>query len=162
MQVLFEAGADVNQIETLSHSPLTLAAERGQKEAIEFLIEKGAHVNAVNHMYTPLARAAMYRQYDCVNTLLKAGADVNMVVNIGMASRLRSIQQSSIPRVKLLVEAGADVNIRNIDRNTALFSSANGTRSNVTLSNVSNRELRLDVNTESDVNGEENEVDTEN
>ena len=84
MQVLVEAGADVNQTEILSHSPLTLAAERNQKEAIEFLIEKGANVNAVNHMYTALARAAMYRQYNCVHTLLKVGADVNMVVNMGV------------------------------------------------------------------------------
>ena len=162
MEVLLEAGADVNQIETLSHSPLTLAAERGQKEAIKFLIEKGADVNDVNHMYTALARAAMFRQHDCVNTLLKAGADVNMVVNMGYTALLYAAQSGSHSCVKLLIQAGADVNVRNTDGNTALSSAANGTKINVTLSNACNRELRLDVNTGAGVNGEDNEVDIEN
>ena len=133
MQILFEAGADVNQNDYLFHSPLSLAAERDRKEAIEFLIEKGADVNVVNDMYTGLARAAMYGQYDCVDVLLKAGADVNMFVNMGYTALMYAAQSGSHSCVELLIQAGADVNIRNTKVNTALTSAATGTRTSVTL-----------------------------
>ena len=162
MQVLVEAGADVNQSESLFHSPLTLAAERGQNEALKFLIEKGADVNAINRMYTALARAAMYGQYDCVHTLLKAEANVNVLVNMGYTALMYAAQSGSYPCVRLLIQAGADVNLRNIDGNTAISSAANGTRTNVTSSDESNRKLILDISRGGDVNAEDNEIDIKN
>ena len=162
MQVLVEARADVNQSDPLFHSPLTLAAQRGRKEAIEFLIEKGADVNAVNQMYTGLARAAMYGQYDCVDVLLTAGADVNMVVNMGYTALMYAAQSGSHSCVELLIQAGADVNLRNIEGNTALSSAANGTRTSVTLPDVSNTFLKFQISAGAAVNAVHNKVETQN
>ena len=53
---------------------------------------------------------------------------MNMVVNMGYTTLLYAARSGSHSFVKLLIEAGGDVNTRNIDGNTALFSAANGTR----------------------------------
>ena len=59
------------------------AAECGQKEVLEFLIEKGADVNGTHFRFRPLEGAATFGHYECLDVLLQAGADVNAVDSMG-------------------------------------------------------------------------------
>lgn len=58
-------------------TPLHSAAERGHMEALHFLVDARANLDAVdNGGDTPLHRAALESKLDAVRALLRAGADV--------------------------------------------------------------------------------------
>ena len=72
------AGADVNTKTKFMETPLHFAAENGQKEVAELLIDKGADVNAnAKWERTPLHAAAKTGQKDIIELLIVAGANVN-------------------------------------------------------------------------------------
>lgn len=60
-------------------TPLHLAAESNRPQVIEYLVSKGADVNARNNGgYTPLHEAAYIGALDSVKTLVRLGADFNL------------------------------------------------------------------------------------
>ncbi|ESO86950.1 hypothetical protein LOTGIDRAFT_128209 [Lottia gigantea] len=67
------------QNETISGRKLIhFAADYGQPEMIEFLVHKGADVNALDsHGITPLCAAVFEGHVKCVKILLEKGADKN-------------------------------------------------------------------------------------
>ncbi|CAM1307958.1 Uncharacterised protein g4722 [Pycnogonum litorale] len=67
-------GADVNS-ELNGRQPIHYAADYGQAEVIEYLIQKGANINAKDrHGITALLAAIYEGHTDCVKILLKKGA----------------------------------------------------------------------------------------
>jgi cytohesin len=70
--------ADVNTKTKFMETPLHFAAENGQKEVAELLIDKGADVNAnAKWERTPLHAAAKTGQKDIIELLIVADANVN-------------------------------------------------------------------------------------
>jgi len=112
--VLLEVGADVNacvaaESGSVGHTPLMLAAYRGRLDLVKQLLAAGADVHAqTEHGLTALASAAWggktsaYEQV--MQELLAHGArpDAEALTAAG--------RKGSAEMVKLLVEAGADVN----------------------------------------------------
>ena len=80
VELLVEAGADVNTRLDKGYTALMLAAKQGNQKCVEYLISKGANVNMVDHEHfeTPLLKASFNIHYDCARLLLLAGARVNM------------------------------------------------------------------------------------
>lgn len=67
---------NVNQKNEMGQTPLHLAAEKGQKEIVEMLLEKGADVNATDKEgRTPLHDAVFYRHYEIAKILLQHHSD---------------------------------------------------------------------------------------
>lgn len=67
---------DVNRELVGGRRPLHVAADYGQAELVEYLISKGANVNAQDkHHITPLLSACYEGHKSCVEILLKKGAD---------------------------------------------------------------------------------------
>lgn len=70
-------GANVNEADWSGHTPLMLAAARGHKSAVEFLLAKRADLNASERIdkLTSLMRAVAHGHKDVCEALLTAGAD---------------------------------------------------------------------------------------
>ena len=74
LELLLDAGADVNIIGE-TRSPLQWAAEYGQLEACELLLEKGATIEERGEDgRTPLMLASIFGHTEVVKLLLKSGA----------------------------------------------------------------------------------------
>ena len=105
MDLLIEAGADVNMSDRSSDTALILAAWHGNVECVS----AGADVNVRNKdKDTPLLTAAKKDRCECIRILVEAGADVNMKGEYGY-SALMSVIECPVC-VEVLLEAGADVN----------------------------------------------------
>ncbi|XP_072311255.1 myotrophin [Eucyclogobius newberryi] len=67
---------DVNRMLEGGRMPLHVAADFGHAEVVEYLISKGANVNAPDkHGITPLLAACYEGHVSCVKILLEKGAD---------------------------------------------------------------------------------------
>ena len=133
---LIKAGADVNVV-CDGYTALILAARKGMTRYAKLLIKAGAHVNMENSVRNnALCYAAEKSHYEFIEILLKAGADVNpgygnfpivalnsfrLPYNRNNDAKRRSKRLKSL---KMLIKAGADVNVRDRRHLTALMSAA--------------------------------------
>lgn len=93
------------------------AVARGNVNAINRLHDKGENINAVDDSgVTALIHAVNLNQKEGAIALLSAGADVNVGDSVSNNTPLHfAIQQGNVFFVRLFVENGADVSLRNID-----------------------------------------------
>ncbi|EMS65675.1 Ankyrin repeat and SOCS box protein 3 [Triticum urartu] len=82
----------------------------GDREMVELLLTKGASVDSVSVSGTPLHIAAFRGQDEAMKVLLENNADHNKILPGIDTPLISAITASSVKCVKLLVEAGADVN----------------------------------------------------
>jgi len=111
-------GEAVSSKGSIGWTPLHLAAVNGHKDVVEFLIAKGADMNAritvgMNTGCTPLHKAASAGQKDIVEILIANGADVNAVANDGETPLHEAATWGHKDVVELLVVKGADLKSRN-------------------------------------------------
>lgn len=117
---LVENGADPNlQSESQYGSALAAAASHGEKEIVEFLVEReGAEVNMqLEHgeYGSALAAAVCHGEREIAEFLVEKGAEVNMQLECGGYGSALAVATYSGEReiVKFLVErGGAEVNMR--------------------------------------------------
>ena len=86
MELLIEAGADVNTYNDECQTALTLASWHGYTEGVDILIKAGADVNKEGgrgDKHSPLLFACKGGYIKSVESLLEAGADVNMASQYG-------------------------------------------------------------------------------
>uniref|UniRef100_A0AAZ1XEC4 Myotrophin n=1 Tax=Oreochromis aureus TaxID=47969 RepID=A0AAZ1XEC4_OREAU len=78
---------DVNRTLDGGRKPLHYAADFGQTDVVEFLISKGADINAPDkHGFTPLMTACFEGHLSCVKLLLEKGADKDQKSPDGMTA----------------------------------------------------------------------------
>ena len=108
IELLKKAGAKISKEQTLIR-----AIMRGKKETVKELIRDGADVNYLTLGYkpkTPLLIALNLGYTDIVKILIDNKVDINFV-NDRISSPLTHVtEQGDINNVKLLIEAGADLN----------------------------------------------------
>lgn len=109
---LIEKGADVNAQEIDLSAPLHYAVFRNHTEGVELLIVKGANVNALDSKkHTPLHLASQNGMKDIVTVLVKNGAQLELKDDYGRTPLVLGSRERGGPEViKILLEAGADVN----------------------------------------------------
>lgn len=118
-EMLIEAGADVNaKDQTQQSAYLISTAEVGDDpRLLKLTLRNGANVQSLDsYNGTGLIRAADRGYVDVVRELLKTDTNVDHVNNLGWTALLEAIilgdcDQRHTEVVRLLVEAGADVNL---------------------------------------------------
>ncbi|MEI6809586.1 MAG: ankyrin repeat domain-containing protein, partial [bacterium] len=117
---LLTAGAKVDG-NAGTFGPLHLAAERGDLDVVDLLIQSGADVNARGENgLTPLHRAAQMDRPEVVGRLLAKGADVNAKSEFGATPLLTASAAGNPEIVKRLLDAKANANMANTDGVTPL------------------------------------------
>ena len=141
-KLLLDRGAKVDAKERFGgQTPLMWASARRHPQMMQFLISKGANVNARSidrdyqrHVtaegrpksmdsggFTPLLYSARENCRACVEVLLKNGADINLPDPDGVSPLLVAIMNANWDLAKQLIEAGADVNQWDIYGEAPLF-----------------------------------------
>ena len=115
-KMLLEAGVDINAKDDLGWTALIVAARDSNPVAIELLLEGGADVNGGNaDGWSALGEACSRSEHDtrAVELLLEAGANINFEDHLGMTPLMHAASFGRLQVVVRLLEAGADVHVRN-------------------------------------------------
>ncbi|KAI0604755.1 ankyrin repeat domain-containing protein [Pyrenophora tritici-repentis] len=108
----------VNAKDSWGHAPLPFAAENGQLQMVQLLLDAGAEVNAQGGPYGNALQAASFGGHEqIVKTLLDAGADVNAQ---------SGEYGNALQVVKTLFDAGAEVNAQGGYYGNALYAASDG------------------------------------
>jgi ankyrin repeat protein len=125
---LIEAGAKVNNHDGGDGAtPLHLAARYNQVDMINFLLAKGAHIDAKKgYDITPLYWAVSSCYPEATEALIKAGADLEARDSHEKNTPLIAIcwggnKECGLKTIAFLLEAGADPDARRKDGSTALI-----------------------------------------
>ena len=139
---LLKAGVSANTTGPLGETALHLCARTGKPEAVKALVAKGATLDTIENWrgQTPLMWAAAEGHADAMRVLIEAGADVNARSSIiawerqrteeprdkwlppgGLTPLLFAARDGKVASARVLLAAGADVNVVDPDRHTALI-----------------------------------------
>ena len=114
VELLLDAGADVNGGDNTGATPLHKALWDSNNELAQLLIERGADVNATNTAgFAPLHVAGIYANHKLGALLLAKGADANArdcERQTPLHRAASSLNLSNQPLVELLLAGGADIN----------------------------------------------------
>ena len=139
---LIKAGVNANFTGPLGETALHLCARTGKPEAVRVLLANGARVDTIENWrgQTPLMWAAAEGNVDAMKVLIEAGADVNARSTIiawerqkteeprdkwlppgGLTPLLFAAREGKLASARVLLDAGADINIVDPDRHTSLI-----------------------------------------
>ena len=127
MRALVAAGANPNALERDRYDIVTIAAVGNDVATLKVALELGCSAKNVTSRYdgTALIAAAHLGHAEVVRTLIRAGAPLDHVNNLGWTALIESIVLGDGgPRhtdtLKALVEAGANVNLADRNKQTPL------------------------------------------
>jgi len=137
VRLLLSVGADAKAADATGISVLYSAADGNDTETIRLLVEAGADVNAADALgFTPLIHAAGRYNIEAVKLLLAKGANVNAMtgsgfnkvkagtIGLGNWTPLTAASQGPVELVRLLLDAGAKVDVPDARNMTALMLAA--------------------------------------
>lgn len=144
--LLVEAGADLDAADGLGLMPLHAAAQQGDTDMFDLLLDQGQDVNVVVSRPTrggtmlfnsgagmsaatggtPLHLAAGCRHFGATQLLLEAGADVQAADSQGCVPLHAAAEQGDTSVLQLLLDHGADVCAATVRGRTALHLLPNG------------------------------------
>lgn len=129
VQLLLNAGADVNAGKTWNSTALVQAVENGQDNIFMLLLEAGADIEEVDYKdNTLLMRAASGGNVTIVEELLRLtnNADVNRTNYEGKTPLMFAAEKGHAAVFSSLVRAGADIQLKGPEKHTVLDYAAMG------------------------------------
>ncbi len=113
IEILVEAGADVNSKTGRGNTALIAAASNENLKLIKYLIEERADVDAkTEEGNTALMYTTFYDNVEIANCLLEAGANPDVSREDGCSPLERAARNNYHGVLMSLLEAGADVNVK--------------------------------------------------
>ena len=126
LKTLVPSHDEANAPGPLGSTPLMAAAAAGSVEAMAFLIDKGADIDAQNPFGTT-ALMMSATQIAKVRLLLDRGANAAIASKQGRTALfIAAMSEGSAPIVRLLMAKGADVRAKDAFQNTTLTAAAYG------------------------------------
>jgi ankyrin repeat protein len=113
MNMLLDAGVDINNINNDKKTALGVAADHGREKEVEALLARGADPN-VPGPHQPLSMAIQHP--NILKMLVASGANPHIHDALQSATWHRRPES-----IKILLDAGVDINNLNNDNRTALF-----------------------------------------
>lgn len=121
LQVLIDAGAELEARDLQQRTPLHLAAEAGHLEVVRALVRAGAVLDADdNHRHTAAVFAAQAGHDAVVNLLREAGAADTSEADLGPIALVAAASRGELSRVRTLLGRGVPVDGRDPWKRTAL------------------------------------------
>ena len=154
LRALLDCGGDVNLLAASGESPLHIACKFGHAGCVQILTERGANVDLQHDEIggdTPLlTTVASYTPYTATDyltiakILISKGCDVDLPDGVGLAPIHVAVTKSDTKLTELLIEAGADLNVKTNHVDTPLVKAIDfGSIDNVSLLLSTNK---VDVN----------------
>ena len=136
VKALVEAGADVNARNNIGDTALEMAVEWGYRNTVEYLLKNRADPRIGDTSgATPLHSAAMDNRMEIMTDLLNCGASPDARDILGDTPLIDLVKLGSGPKqideARLLLQHGANPNIKNKDGETALSDSLAGKSSDL-------------------------------
>ncbi len=122
VQNLIQNGADVNELDANQDAPLVIAAYKGYTEIVKDLLEAGADVTAVDPEMkaTALHAAAYAGKTEAAKILIAYKIDIDKQGPFNGYTALHdAVWQNNIETAKAIIEAGARLDIKAKDGQTA-------------------------------------------
>ena len=119
------AQEDMNKADEYGRTPLMLASGKGNEGLVNLMLSHGARVNDVdNSGYTALMYASMHNRKGVMDQLLFRLPYPHMLDvadSYGKTALIHAAEYAANDAVKLLIQHGADVDMKDAEGNTAAF-----------------------------------------
>lgn len=113
-----KAGADPNNGESKSHTPIILAASKGHLDIVRMLAE---HPNVNKKIIVKAIEEARNNKHEEVAAYLFEQQDVNAIDESGETLLHKAVEKKDFEQVKTLIGKGANVNLKNKNGQTPLL-----------------------------------------
>jgi ankyrin repeat protein len=125
MKLLLSKGADVGAKDRRGNTPLHFSTRNGYPDMMEVLLQNGACMHASNLDGLSVLHCAASAVYTSMATLLCYGVDIEARDGGRKTAFLVAVEQRNEKVVQMLMNAGADVTVCDMDGNTAIHYAAN-------------------------------------
>lgn len=121
VEMLLDAGAKINARNEERQTPLMQLDYDATPELVDLLVRHGAKLNLTDKENNTALIIATDNgvNADVVEALIRAGADVKLANKAGTTALMNAANRDDLASVRLIVEAGADVNAKDDEGETA-------------------------------------------
>ncbi len=114
VELLYNAGLDVNSTDNNGTPMLSLAVRNESFEMVKWLVEKNVNINTVSNDrgYTPLMDAVWKNKQNIVEYLIDNGAEVNTTCKDGQPIAVIASGVGNVDICRLLCENGSDIYVK--------------------------------------------------
>ena len=113
MRLFLAHGADIDYRNGNGETALLLAAWQGRQAAVDWLLERGAKINAGEKQWSALHYAVFAGHGDLARQLIERGADIDAKSSNGSSVLMMAIYEGREELARLLIEKGADRSVKN-------------------------------------------------
>ncbi len=128
VEVLVNAGADANVMDSFGNTALLLACEKGYIEIVKLLLDGGANINQrvhttvvfVKSTHAPLTKAFDNKHIEIMELLLASGADIDIRDEKDRTILMKASKNGDVEMVKFLVDNKASIDAKDNSGKTAV------------------------------------------